>query len=353
MNPNNVRAEKIRDTDRWNRFVDSLFGGLPLHHLDFLALLTRDGNRQVVPLGIMGDGKLEAIIPLITERRGPNGIFKVAKNIDFYDGLVPQVRSTDLLTYLGLIRREAKRNLIGLARFAVYPDRPLDASSISRLRGQGYEVERASSFVIPIKGRDVSNIRKFANRRIYRNLEHAKEYGVQVRDATEQEMERTFPQLEMTAYQGTGGKFPFSPTVFGDIWRSHHNDPRFSMRTAYIRTSACEEEIVIGMALMIDNGKVANFWKCAAREGYDHMQPSTVLYWDAINISAAKGLRVIDTGGAPSPGIAEYKAQWGTFEVPYYHIRSITMPLYHVIEKMRTICDRAITWRQKPSTHAP
>lgn len=55
-----------------------------------------------------------------------------------------------------------------------------------------------------------------------------------------------------------------------------------------------------------------------------------------------------DTGGAPSPGIAEYKAQWGTFEIPYYHIRSITMPLYHVIEKMRTIYGRAVARCPKP-----
>jgi hypothetical protein len=91
------------------------------------------------------------------------------------------------------------------------------------------------------------------------------------------------------------------------------------------------------MALMIDNGIHANFWKLAIRPGFEDTQASTALYWDAINIASAKKLRTIDTGPAPSRGIAEYKRQWGAAEIPYYSLRIINMPLYQAIEQIRKV----------------
>lgn len=76
--------------------------------------------------------------------------------------------------------------------------------------------------------------RRFANIRIYRNLQRARENNVIVRNATEREMDEQFPHLEKVAYEATGGTFPFSDRLFGDIWRQFHTDPRFIMRSAYV-----------------------------------------------------------------------------------------------------------------------
>lgn len=88
---------------------------------------------------------------------------------------------------------------------------------------------------------------------------------------------------------------------------------------------------------MITNGRIANFWKLATRPGYEYVQPSTALYWDMIKRGIAKNLQAIDTGGAPSAGIRDYKLQWGAVEVPYYYIRSVNSPWYQPIESVRRV----------------
>jgi len=332
------QAERIDDLDQWNAFVDANEFGLPLHHLDFLALLARNSNRELIPVGIRVNGGLEAVAPLVVERRGPRGILLVAKSVDFFDGLVPSTRPDHVLTHLDIVMNEAKRRGVGITTFSVFPDRPLDDSVTDELRRRGYEVYKEVSFVVPVTGRDTSDIRKLANRRIYRNLLKAQEHGVRVRDATEEEMEEIFPALERDAYLATGAEFPFLPSVFGEIWREYRNDSRFSMRSACVRDPDSGTETVIGMGLMVDNGRYANFWKLATRMEFDHMQPSSALYLDALHVAARKGVQEIDTGGAPSKGIAEYKQQWGARKAPYYYVRRVNQPLYQPIDRIRRFC---------------
>lgn len=337
------RVERVLDAGAWNELVDRSPHGLPLHHLEFLALLARCSNRELVPLGITEEGRLEAVYPLVVQRRGPGGVLKIGKNIDFYDGLIPPVCAEHVIAHLDLVCREARRNGTGIVTLCVFSGGPFEESLVRRLQAFGYEVIRHVSFVIPLQGRDLSSIRRFANRRTYRNLEHAKEHGLRVDDATEQEMDEIFPVLEKKAYRSTGGTFPFSGRVFGEIWRTYHGDRRFSMRSARVRDPSTGRDVVTGMALMVDNGRTANFWKLGTREEYEYTQSSTALYWDAVSIASARGVTDIDTGGAPSKGIAEYKRQWGAVEVPYYHVRSINMGRYRHIERARDVWRRALS----------
>lgn len=334
------RVDKIRDPAVWNAFVGRHRHGLALHHLEFLTLLTGGPDLELIPFGIMQEGELEGIYPLIVRKRGPKGTLKIGNNIDFYDGLIPSTRPEHVAAHLELINRAARRHGVGIATVSVFPDRPFNESLVRQLRVLGYEVHPHVSFVIPLKGRDISNIRRFANRRLHRNLEHARKHGVYARDATEQEMDTIFPLLEEDAYRATGAAFPFSPGVFREIWRHYYGDSRFSMRTACIRDAPTGRDIVVGLGLMVDNGTIANFWKLATREEYRYTQSSTLLYWDAVNIASGKGLKAIDTGGIPSRGIEEYKRQWGAAEVEYYHIRSVNIRWYRYIDRTRQVWRR-------------
>jgi hypothetical protein len=144
-----------------------------------------------------------------------------------------------------------------------------------------------------------------------RNLRKAEGAGLTVREGHGDGELRAFHGLYLRN-MAKHGAIPHSPRFFAAARDA------LAPRGAFVLVLVEKDGAPIAATVSCVFAQTLEATFAVSDERYNELRPSYAVWWETIRAAIARGLRVVDFGGTSSAPQAQFKAQWGTRQVPAF-----------------------------------
>jgi CelD/BcsL family acetyltransferase involved in cellulose biosynthesis len=144
-----------------------------------------------------------------------------------------------------------------------------------------------------------------------RNLRKAERAGLTVREAHGDDELRAFHGLYLRN-MAKHGAIPHSPRFFAAARDA------LAPLGAFVLVLVEKDGVPIAATVSFVFADILEATFAVSDERYSELRPSYAVWWETIRAAIARGLRVVDFGGTSSGTQAQFKAQWGTRQVPAF-----------------------------------
>ena len=274
------------------------------HRWDWLQLMAEALGSHFLPLGYYVGPKLVGLIPMLVKQYGP---YKSANWVPFpYMG--PVIPGKCLREALLAIDQYQARNGIGLEQLCFSPGADVD---VAVLEERGYKVYRDKTLIIPLAGLSEDGVLARMTPRGRKNIKQAQRRGVEVVEASRDEVARVLPGMEREVFARQGLP-PANPQRAAELaWERYSGSPCAQMIAAHIAGK------VAAVSIGLSDRSLALAWYGGSWAEFRSFNAHAALYWSRIRWALRQGCSAIDLVGAPNQGISDFKKSFGALEVPY------------------------------------
>lgn len=310
----------------WNQLT-AANGGHFFHSYEWLAVMAGVLGLDFHALTIVADGKPVGAAPMLVKHIGP---VRTVNWLPFpYVGpLVPTDLLPDVLPLLTAWERRQR---------CVRSQQVLMSTVES---GFGYTTQTDRTYVVDLRGQSEESLLRKVESKRRSKVRRAARAGVTIRAATEYEICHLLPKWSAATFAAQGLPSPYPDSAYPAVWSAFAGRPDVRFSTAVqddqpvcVQASFAGAPTAVAWAMASAGTKAASF-----------AQP--LLYWDTITWALAQGCAEFDLVGAPTDGVAAYKADWGAREVHYAVLRR-QATAHRAALRLRTMLHRA------KRTHTP
>ena len=316
-----VELREASGREEWTTVAGQQAGFTPFHAWDWLEWVAPLVHCRFLPLLVVDEGGVAVgAAPTLLKRRGP---FHTANWVPF-PYLGPLVPPDFLGATLGALRRLGRKERLTLLQIAAHPFALTPLDSRATYASYGIDLHLDQTYIVPLEGRDLAEIRRGLSRTAERKLRRASAEGVELRPSTPDEIASLLPQIEVSALARQGQGSAYSDEL-GDKLLSRP-------ATIPLRiVSAVHEGATVGVLAAL-GGPISALWMGGILDHKD-TNANVALYWDAIVWAHASGSNFLDMVGIPNAGISAYKRQFGgvlyTYPVGRRHF-----PMYQHLQRL-------------------
>ncbi|MTD43044.1 GNAT family N-acetyltransferase [Conexibacter sp. W3-3-2] len=307
------------DRATWDAALAAHPAATAFHRHDVLELAAAALGGRFAALALP-DTDPPVLLPVLERRRGPVSTVGWVP----FPYLGPLAADGDLPRALRALLTAARRRRAVLVQCAV---RDPGAATAPALRAAGFTLHDDRTLEVPIAGRDAAACWGALRGNGRRDVRAARDAGLTVRAATREDVCTHLPAM-LDALHARGGEtgWPARRTT-ALAWERLAASPHARMTTA-----VDADGTPVAVTIALHHGTRTHLWLGAAhrRDGID---PHALLYWDAIEDAAARGLDAVDLVGAPTPGIVAYKRKFGAVERPVLVGRRQRLPGYGRLQR--------------------
>jgi hypothetical protein len=299
-----VTLQLVRDPRRWEECRAAFAGATVFHRWEWCRFAATGLGMSFVPVGVVVESRLVGLAPVLLRRRGP---IATANWVPF-PYLGPLLRSAHTPHALASLRRELRRRRVVVTQLSFSPDAETPATLLA---GAGFETGTDRTMVVPLVGRDESDVWQGMTGNVRRSIQRGRRLGLRVRKAGIDEIVEILPPLLAGAYGRQGGASTYSRATMRRFWDEFRH--RCDVRMAAL----VGDGEVLAVSVWLTDRATAYLWLMAGRRppGLDASGP---LYWDGFTWAHRRGCMSVDLLGTPTPGIAAYKRRLGA--IPRDHL---------------------------------
>ena len=176
----------------------------------------------------------------------------------------------------------------------------------------GRQVKTALRHSLTLEQDEEAVLRRLDPSQVQRNIRRAKREGVVVRPAErESDLDRVFFELQVETRRRLG--VPVQPRRFYTLlWRRLIEPGHGFLLLAYTGSRP------IAGGVFLRAGHTLTYKFGASSREHWRLRPNVLLFWSAIQLGCASGVRVLDFGRTElkNDGLRQFKLNWGTREEP-------------------------------------
>jgi len=293
-----LRLEQVSKDD-WDEALDALPGATAYHRYDFLECISESLRCTFEPLAIMLGTERAGLAPLVVRRIGP----VCTINWMPFPYLGPLTSDSLLPGVLSLLAAEGRR------RGAVHHQQAFVGLMPDGIAG-GFSPGTEQAFVIPLAGQSDEALLAGMTGNGRRHIARARRDGVEIHPAERGDFELMDRWSEaIYARQGLPPRYPAG--AYEQLFDTMGKDPGSHFHSARLDG----ETIAVDMTFSF--GRRSFAWQVAVDPDHRSAYPQELLIWHHLTAARDRGDTVFDLAGAPTPGIAAFKRNFGAIEQPY------------------------------------
>jgi hypothetical protein len=296
-----VALRELEDEQTYEAEVRQCVGVTGYHHWFFLQAMSDALGMKFRAFAVESGGEPLGTVPLLIRRRGP------VSTVNFLPiGCIgPMLRGDALRAgrareLIGAVQPVLRGKRAVLTRWAFSPGLTLD---IEQLAMPGFKVAAEENYAIPAT-MSVDDCWKSMSQLRRRSIRKCDARGIYAAESSTEEITRWLPDQIREVYSRQGTQSHYTPSEARTITAALAAHPRLLWRT--IKGA---EGKVLGMSGCILSDDRVDNWLMVGPH-VPGISVHTLAYWDLIKWALPRGLTV-DTGGAPTAGVRQFKMSIG------------------------------------------
>jgi hypothetical protein len=330
-----VTLEPTADPARWA--AAALASGQPVHPFadhGWLHVAAGLTGTVFTPLVVRSDGADVGVVPWLARRRGP---VTTVNALPFpYAG--PLVPPALLPATLAELRRRARRERVVREEFGLAPTTAADEAD---LRSAGHTVRVDETYLIDT-GQGPDALAAGLSHAARKSLRKAERDGVRILASGHDGS--TLGRVVESAYGARGVDSGYA-TGFAPARAALEATGLAVHWTVAVEQDGAE----MGSLLTVSTPDTAFLWLGGVLPEFRTSRANVLLYWEAIQWAADRGVRTVDLVGVPDPGIGRFKSQFGGTLHGYPRLQR-TAPALARAEALVHRFTGALAARRRPAT---
>jgi hypothetical protein len=296
-----VALHELDDEQAYEGEIRHCVGVTGYHHWFFLRAMSDALGLKFRAFAVESGGEPLGVVPLLLRQRGP------VSTVNFLPiGCIgPMLRGDALRAgrareLLGAVQPVLRGKRAVVTRWAFSPGLNL---GVEQLTMPGFKVAVEENYSIPAT-MSVDDCWKSMSQLRRRSIRKCDARGIYATQSSAEEITRWLPDQIREVYSRQGTLAAYKQSEARAITAALAADPRLLWRT--VKDSDGE---VLGMSGCIVSDDRVDNWLMAGPH-VPGISMHTVAYWDLINWALTRGL-TLDTGGAPTAGVRQFKTSIG------------------------------------------
>ncbi|HVZ12229.1 MAG TPA: GNAT family N-acetyltransferase [Patescibacteria group bacterium] len=209
----------------------------------------------------------------------------------------------------------------------------LNELDLPQFTEKGFQTYDFTTCVLPLDDLSPEGLPMTTKPDLRRKIRQAKNAGLMVEDATEEDIKVTLPRLMKYAYNRSGEEVPYAAKLPSELWNSMHDKPNVRMVAARMGS-----ETMAVLVALADKDTIYSMWYARSYDNPDLdnfvILESTIGH--VAHEAAAAGITKYDLGGGTA-GIVNFKQRIGA-EVQNFPVINYTHPFG---QKVKTLANFA------------